>query len=152
MQAALPAGMNTSEHSRSALRRRPRSRHRLDSLLERFANPLRIALPTALRPRPPTAEREWSQGVEAERIRALALLDEVRAAGFAPSAGPIATVTALHLAIRACLDAAERWHSYYREAGDSPGRFALLARAEVASLVACELRELADDSLEDVAA
>lgn len=140
------------EHSKSAVRRRPRTRLELDSLIEHFAGDLGIHMPTALRPATATAEREWSQGVEAERIRALALLEEVRAAGFAPGVGVVTTVTALHLAIRASLDAAERWSSYYERAAETPGRFALLARAEVASLLACELRQLADDSVEEVAA
>ena len=141
----------TPEHSKSTVRRRPDARG-FDALIERFARHLCIDIPTDLRPRSPTAGREWDQGVEAERVRALALLREVRAVGYGPGVGTITTVAALHIGIRKSLDAAERWGGYYHEAGESPGRFVLLARAEVESLLACELRELADGPFEDVAA
>jgi hypothetical protein len=120
----------------------------LDAILDRFSRRLDVDMPAVVGPRTLAAEREWADGIDAERVRGLALLTDVRAAAYRPGVEGVATATILHLGIRSCLDSAERWRGYYGHARDAPGRFALLARAEVASLLARELRELADRSPE----
>lgn len=124
-------------------------RRRLDELVDRFAGPMDLSIPSAMDrgERAETAAREWSEGVDAERARAVALVRHLRDAATGSSE---VVYGVLQYAVRAALDSADRWRGYY-DATDGSGRLTLLARAEVASRLACALRELADESLQPTA-
>jgi len=119
------------------------ARQHLEGLLDHYAGALTLRPPLSLRSARWTAvdERAWREGFEAERVRAVALLADLRKV----IGGPEDRVqTLLQSAVGISLESADRWAAAYRAARHEPGCMALFARAELAARLASSLREIGE--------